>query len=148
MKVFDELLLDADWSVNAGTWMWMSCSSFFQSIFHIYCPVNYGRKADPNGDYIRKYLPVLRNMPNKYIHEPWLAPLAIQKSANCIIGRDYPVPVIDHTKATRNNLERMRQVYSRLTSNGHFNGLKVGLSNDAYANNNLENDPANGYCAQ
>lgn len=52
-KVFEELLLDADWSVNAGMWMWLSCSSFFQQFFHCYCPVRFGRKADPNGDYIR-----------------------------------------------------------------------------------------------
>lgn len=60
MKVFDELLLDADWAVNAGMWMWLSSSSFFQQFFHCYCPVRFGRRADPNGDYIRKYLPVLK----------------------------------------------------------------------------------------
>lgn len=60
MKIFDELLLDADWSVNAGMWMWLSCSSFFQQFFHCYCPVRFGRKADPNGDYIRRYLPILK----------------------------------------------------------------------------------------
>ncbi|KAG8174295.1 hypothetical protein JTE90_024653 [Oedothorax gibbosus] len=53
MKVFDELLLDADWSVNAGQWMWLSCSSFFQQFFHLFCLLSFGRKADPNGDYIR-----------------------------------------------------------------------------------------------
>ena len=53
MKIFDELLLDTDWSVNAGTWMWLSCSSFFQKFFPLYCPVEFGRKADPGGDYIR-----------------------------------------------------------------------------------------------
>ena len=52
-QVFDELLLDADWSVNAGTWLWLSCSSFFQQFFHCYCPVRFGRKADANGDFIR-----------------------------------------------------------------------------------------------
>lgn len=71
MKVFEELLLDADWSVNAGMWLWLSCSSFFQQFFHCYCPVKFGRKADPNGDYIRKYIPALKNFPAKYIHEPW-----------------------------------------------------------------------------
>jgi deoxyribodipyrimidine photolyase len=69
-QVFEELLLDADWSVNAGMWLWLSCSSFFQQFFHCYCPVKFGRKADPNGDYIRKYVPVLKNFPTKYIHEP------------------------------------------------------------------------------
>lgn len=53
LQVFEELLLDADWSVNAGSWMWLSCSSFFQQFFHCYCPVGFGRRTDPNGDYIR-----------------------------------------------------------------------------------------------
>lgn len=53
VQVFEELLLDADWSVNAGSWMWLSCSSFFQQFFHCYCPVGFGRRTDPNGDYIR-----------------------------------------------------------------------------------------------
>lgn len=66
MKVFDELLLDADWAVNAGMWMWLSSSSFFQQFFHCYCPVRFGRRADPNGDYIRKYLPILK-VSTKYI---------------------------------------------------------------------------------
>lgn len=52
-QVFEELLLDADWSVNAGMWMWLSCSSFFQQFFHCYCPVGFGRRADPTGDFIR-----------------------------------------------------------------------------------------------
>lgn len=53
IQVFDELLLDADFSVNAGSWMWLSCSAFFQQFFHCYCPVGFGRRTDPSGDYIR-----------------------------------------------------------------------------------------------
>ena len=53
LQVFEELLLDADWSVNAGMWMWLSCSSFFQQFFHCYCPVGFGKRADPTGDFIR-----------------------------------------------------------------------------------------------
>lgn len=119
MKVFDELLLDADWSVNAGSWMWLSCSSFFQQFFHCYCPVRYGRKADPNGDYIRTYLPVLKNFPTKYIHEPWTAPESVQRVAKCVIGRDYPMPMVDHIKQSQNNIERMKQVYQQLA---HYRG--------------------------
>jgi len=115
MKVFDELLLDADWSVNAGSWMWLSCSSFFQQFFHCYCPVRYGRKADPNGDYIRTYLPVLKNFPTKYIHEPWTAPENVQKQSKCVIGRDYPMPMVDHVKQSQANLMRMKQVYQQLS---------------------------------
>lgn len=115
MKVFEELLLDADWSVNAGMWMWLSCSSFFQQFFHCYCPVRFGRKADPNGDYIRKYLPVLKNYPTKFIHEPWVAPDNVQKTAKCIIGQDYPVPIVNHSMVSRLNMERMKQVYQQLS---------------------------------
>lgn len=114
MKVFDELLLDADWSVNAGMWMWLSCSSFFQQFFHCYCPVRFGRKTDPNGDFIRRYIPALKNMPTRYIHEPWVAPESVQQSARCIIGRDYPLPMVDHSKASQVNIERIKQVYAQL----------------------------------
>lgn len=53
LQVFDELLLDADFSVNAGSWMWLSCSAFFQQFFHCYCPVGFGRRTDPSGDYVK-----------------------------------------------------------------------------------------------
>ncbi|CAB0040662.1 unnamed protein product [Trichogramma brassicae] len=122
MKVFDELLLDADWSINAGMWMWLSCSSFFQQFFHCYCPVRFGRKADPNGDYIRRYLPVLKNFPTRYIHEPWNAPLSVQRAAKCTVGRDYSLPMVNHSKSSRINVERMKQVYQQL-SKYRANGL-------------------------
>ncbi|KAB7496070.1 Cryptochrome-1 [Armadillidium nasatum] len=134
MKVFDELLLDADWAVNAGSWMWLSCSSFFQQFFHCYCPVRYGRKADPNGDYIRTYLPILKNFPTKYIHEPWTAPESIQRAAKCIIGKDYPMPMVDHIKQSQHNIERMKQVYQQLT---HYRGSINSGSKSGKENNNL-----------
>merc|ERR1711936_1212558 len=117
MRVFDELHLDSDWSVNAGTWMWLSCSSFFQQFFHCYCPVKFGRKADANGDFIRRYLPVLKNFPTRYIHEPWTAPETVQKSAKCIIGQDYPRPMCNHEHVSKLNMERMKQVFGQLA---HF----------------------------
>ncbi|KAI4494552.1 hypothetical protein M0804_000753 [Polistes exclamans] len=126
MKVFDELLLDADWSVNAGMWMWLSCSSFFQQFFHCYCPIRFGRKADPNGDYIRRYLPILKNFPTRYIHEPWNAPISVQRAAKCIIGKDYSLPMVNHSKSSRINFERMKQVYQQLNKyreNGLLNAL-------------------------
>ncbi|XP_021242272.1 cryptochrome-1 isoform X2 [Numida meleagris] len=115
MKVFEELLLDADWSVNAGSWMWLSCSSFFQQFFHCYCPVGFGRRTDPNGDYIRRYLPVLRGFPAKYIYDPWNAPDSVQKAAKCVIGVNYPKPMVNHAEASRLNIERMKQIYQQLS---------------------------------
>ncbi|KAK0153413.1 Cryptochrome-2 [Merluccius polli] len=122
MKVFEELLLDADWSVNAGSWMWLSCSAFFQQFFHCYCPVGFGRRTDPSGDYIRRYIPILKDYPNRYIYEPWNAPLSVQKAANCMVGVDYPKPMINHAEASRLNIERMKQVYQQLS---HYRGLSL-----------------------
>lgn len=84
--VFEQYLLDADYALNSANWQWLSCSAFFNRYFHVYGPVSFGKKTDPNGDYIRKYLPVLKDFPRQYIYEPWDAPLSIQKKCGCIIG--------------------------------------------------------------
>jgi len=133
LKVFDELLLDADWSVNAGTWLWLSCSSFFQQFFHCYCPVRFGRKADANGDFIRRYLPVLKNFPTRYIHEPWTAPEAVQKSAKCIIGSDYPKPMCNHAYVSKVNMERMKQIYAQLSHYRKTGQTGPGIPEDLLA---------------
>ena len=78
--VFEELLLDADWSLNAGNWMWLSASAFFHQYFRVYSPVAFGKKTDPLGNYIRKYVPKLAKFPKEYIYEPWKAPLSVQKA--------------------------------------------------------------------
>lgn len=62
-----------------------------------------------------KYLPVLKNYPTRYIHEPWKAPEAIQKAAKCIIGKEYSLPMVNHAVASRINIERMKQVYQQLS---------------------------------
>lgn len=96
--------------------------------------MKFGRKADPNGDYIRKYLPVLKSMPVQYIHEPWNAPEAVQRAAKCIIGRDYPVPMVNHAVVSQINIQRMKQVYQQLANyrtvevvNCNKQGLKGGF---------------------
>uniref|UniRef100_A0A9J7XAZ6 Cryptochrome circadian regulator 3b n=1 Tax=Cyprinus carpio carpio TaxID=630221 RepID=A0A9J7XAZ6_CYPCA len=122
MKVFEELLLDADWSVNAGSWLCHSCSSFFQQFFHCYCPVGFGRRIDPNGDFIRRYLPMLRDFPTKFIYDPWNAPDDVQRAAKCVIGVDYPKPMVNHAEASRLNIERMRQIYQQLS---RYRGLSL-----------------------
>jgi cryptochrome len=67
-EVFEYLLLDADWSLNAANWMWLSSSSFFYQYFRVYSPISFGKKTDPNGDYIKKYIPKLSKFPSKYIY--------------------------------------------------------------------------------
>lgn len=57
---FDRLLVDADWSVNNGNWMWLSCSAFFAQYYRVYSPITFGKKYDKSGEYVRNFLPVLK----------------------------------------------------------------------------------------
>ncbi|XP_034541453.1 cryptochrome-1b [Notolabrus celidotus] len=156
MRVFEELLIDADWSGNAGSWMWLSCSAFFQQFFQCCCPVGFGRRTDPKGDYIRRYLPVLRGFPDKYIYDPWNAPEEVQRAAKCIIGVHYPKPMVNHAEASRINIERMKQIYQQLScyrglgllatvpaissgcaNNSNIRGLNVGSSQNLHTQEGL-----------
>ncbi|KAM9217005.1 cryptochrome-2-like [Leptosomus discolor] len=113
LKVFEELLLDADWSLNAGNWLWLSGSAFFHRYFHVYSPVAFGKKTDRDGAYIRKYLPILKDFPAEYIYEPWKAPRAVQERAGCLVGTHYPRPIVEHGVASRRNLGRMKAARAR-----------------------------------
>lgn len=110
--VFDKYLVDADWALNNANWMWLSASAFFSQYFRVYSPVSFGKQYDKNGDYIRKYVPILKDMPAKYIYEPWTAPLDVQRAAGCIVGTDYPMPIVDHAVIVKQNMERMKRCYS------------------------------------
>eukprot|EP00638_Chattonella_subsalsa_P000746 CAMPEP_0117762888 /NCGR_PEP_ID=MMETSP0947-20121206/18262_1 /TAXON_ID=44440 /ORGANISM="Chattonella subsalsa, Strain CCMP2191" /LENGTH=540 /DNA_ID=CAMNT_0005584393 /DNA_START=199 /DNA_END=1821 /DNA_ORIENTATION=- len=111
-KVFEKYLLDADWSLNNANWMWLSCSSFFYQYFRCYSPVAFGKKTDPDGSYIRKYVPQLKKFPSKFIYEPWKAPKSVQEGCNCIIGQDYPTPIVDHQVISKENMSKMKQAYA------------------------------------
>ena len=92
---FQDVMLDFEMPVSCVCWMQDSCSGFFSDTIESLDPTEIGRKMDPKGEYIKKYLPKLKNMPKEYIHAPWLAPSKVQKEAECIIGEDYPKPVVD-----------------------------------------------------
>lgn len=113
MKVFEEYLIDADWTLNAANWMWLSASAFFHLFYRVYSPIAFGKKTDPNGDYIRKYLPILRKYPSKYIYEPWTAPMEVQIKSGCIIGQDYPAPIVDHNVVSKENIKRLKEAYDK-----------------------------------
>ncbi|XP_029353429.1 cryptochrome circadian regulator 5 [Echeneis naucrates] len=112
-KVFEELLLDGDWALNAGNWQWLSASTFFHQYFRVYSPVAFGKKTDKSGDYIKKYLPLLKKFPEQYIYEPWKAPRSIQQAAGCIVGKDYPHPVVQHEVISKKNIQRMKSAYAK-----------------------------------
>ncbi|CAG2244399.1 CRY [Mytilus edulis] len=114
LKIFLKYLIDADWSVSSGNWMWVS-SSAFEKVLQCpkcFCPVGYGRRMDRTGEYIRRYLPVLKDMPLRYLFEPWKAPLAVQQKAHCIVGKDYPHPIVNHKEASNECASAMNKMTS------------------------------------
>lgn len=90
-----------------------SASAFFHQYFRVYSPVAFGKQYDKHGAYIRRYLPVLANMPDKYIYEPWLAPVEVQRKAGCLIGVDYPKPIVEHDGAKAECMAGMKRAYER-----------------------------------
>jgi cryptochrome len=86
--VFEELLIDHESACNIGNWQWLSCTAFFAQFYRCYSPIAFGKKWDDNGDYIRKYVPELMDMPKKYIYEPHKAPIQDQKKAGVTIKGD------------------------------------------------------------
>ena len=113
-RVFEEELLDADYAVNNFNWLWLSCSGFFYQYFRCYSPIAFGKKTDPNGDFIRKYVPELKAYDKKYIYEPWKAPLPDQKKWGCMIGngKDYPKPIVAHDEASKANMSLVAAAYA------------------------------------
>ena len=61
----------------------------------------------------RKYLPQLKKFPEKYIYEPWTAPLSIQQAAGCVIGKDYPKPIVQHAEISKINIKRMAEAFAQ-----------------------------------
>ncbi|XP_017469330.1 PREDICTED: cryptochrome-1 [Rhagoletis zephyria] len=110
-KVFEELLLDQDWALNAGNWMWLSASAFFYQYFRVYSPVAFGKKTDATGAYIRKYVPELAKYPAGCIYEPWKSSLSAQREYGCVLGEDYPHRIVNHEIVHKENIKRMTAAY-------------------------------------
>ncbi|MCE2990287.1 MAG: DNA photolyase family protein [Nitrosomonadaceae bacterium] len=96
-KYFADNLIDFDLSANNGGWQWAASTGCdAQPYFRIFNPVTQSERFDAEGKFIRRYLPALAKVPNKFIHAPWTMPPLDQQAAGCIIGRDYPAPIVDH----------------------------------------------------
>jgi deoxyribodipyrimidine photo-lyase len=94
---FWDTLVDADLASNTLGWQWSAgCGADAAPYFRIFNPMTQGQKFDPDGDYVRKWVPELAKLPNKYIHEPWEAPKGILECAGVELGENYPKPVIEH----------------------------------------------------
>jgi deoxyribodipyrimidine photo-lyase len=97
---FMQHLLDGDPASNNGGWQWTAGTGTDAApYFRIFNPISQSVKFDPNGEYIRRWVPELSDVPNEFIHEPWKMPTEFQKHIGCRIGVDYPQPIIDHNWA-------------------------------------------------
>lgn len=90
-------LLDGDPASNNGGWQWAaSTGADGQPWFRVFNPVTQGERFDPDGAYVRRWVPELASVPAGHIHRPWEMSADQQAAAGCRIGRDYPAPIVDH----------------------------------------------------
>lgn len=106
-RYFAEKLNDYDLASNNGGWQWAASTGCdAQPYFRIFNPVSQSEKFDPEGKFIRRYLPALGALPMKALHAPWLASPAELAAAGVELGRDYPAPWVGHEQARQRTLQR------------------------------------------
>jgi deoxyribodipyrimidine photo-lyase len=109
-QYFMQHLLDGDPAANNGGWQWVAgTGSDASPIFRVFNPVLQGKKYDPHGNFVRKWIPELGEVPEEFIHTPWTMPDEVQRRVKCRIGKDYPAPIVDHGYAR----QRILDIYRR-----------------------------------
>ncbi len=100
MDWFWDTLVDADIAANTASWQWIAgCGADAAPYFRIFNPMTQGEKFDPNGDYIRRFVPELAHLPTKFLYAPWEAPELVLQEAGVKLGETYPQPIVDHKEA-------------------------------------------------
>jgi deoxyribodipyrimidine photo-lyase len=93
---FWDTLVDADLANNSASWQWVAgCGADAAPYFRVFNPVTQGQKFDPNGSYVRTYIPEISSLPDKYLFNPWDAPEHVLKEADIELGTTYPKPIVD-----------------------------------------------------
>ncbi len=108
---FWDTLVDADLANNAFGWQWTAgCGADAAPYFRIFNPALQAAKFDPDGAYIRRWVPELGNLPAPWLFQPWKAPAARLREAGVTLGRDYPLPVVDPAAARNRALAAYRSL--------------------------------------
>ncbi len=114
---FMQHLIDGDLAANNGGWQWTAgVGTDAAPYFRVFNPVLQSKKFDPFGDFARTWLPELRHVPGEFIHEPWKMPVDVQRKALCVIGQDYPAPLVDHTFARQRVMAAYQQARAQYAS--------------------------------
>ena len=110
-KHFRNCLIDFNKANNVDQWQWVAgCGADAAPYFRIFNPILQGEKFDKEGNYVKKWVPELKNVPNKFIHKPWEMELKYQEAIKTIIGKDYPGPIVIHEKARAAALEAFQSL--------------------------------------
>jgi deoxyribodipyrimidine photo-lyase len=108
---FHDTLVDADLANNTLNWQWVAGSGADAApYFRIFNPVLQGRKFDPDGTYVRRWIPEIADIPDRWLHAPWEAPGAVMDDAGVRLGRDYPAPIVNHDAARDRALGAFAQI--------------------------------------
>jgi deoxyribodipyrimidine photo-lyase len=108
---FWDTLVDADLANNTLGWQWTAgCGADAAPFFRIFAPVLQGRKFDPHGEYVRRWVPELARLPGRWIHTPWEATPDVLRGANIRLGENYPRPMVDHATARAEALAAFREL--------------------------------------
>ncbi|MGE5192337.1 MAG: cryptochrome/photolyase family protein [Deltaproteobacteria bacterium] len=108
---FWDTLVDADLADNTLGWQWTAgCGADASPFFRVFNPVGQGERFDPEGSYVRHWVPELAKLPREWIHKPWEAPPTVLKATGVELGATYPRPIVDHAAARKRALDALRTI--------------------------------------
>ena len=106
---FWDTLVDADPANNTAGWQWVAgCGADAAPFFRIFNPIRQGERFDPDGEYVRRWIPELAELPDELVHTPWEAPEKLRESTG--IGDTYPLPLVEHRGARQRALDAFEQI--------------------------------------
>jgi deoxyribodipyrimidine photo-lyase len=108
---FRDTLVDADLASNVQNWQWVAGSGADAApYFRIFNPVTQGQKFDADGRYVRRWVPELRGVPDRWLHAPWTAPAEVLREARVRLGGEYPRPIVEHDVARKRALDALATI--------------------------------------
>ena len=111
---FWDTLLDADLANNSASWQWVAgCGADAAPYFRIFNPMTQGQKFDPDGRYIRRFIPEIASLPDRYLFSPWEAPNHILQGAKIALGDTYPAPIVDLKQSRKAALVAFQSLQQR-----------------------------------
>jgi deoxyribodipyrimidine photo-lyase len=111
---FWDTLVDADLANNAANWQWVAgCGADAAPYFRVFNPVLQGETFDPDGDFVRRFVPEVAGLPAKFVHRPWEAPAPVLREAGVRLGETYPAPIVDHAAARARALAAFATIRKR-----------------------------------